>query len=201
MNSDQIEACPQTDEAFVASRLEGFRNYLLMAACTIIPRGVRHRLDAEDVVQEALMKARQAVHQFQGTSEPELAAWLRTILGRTIIDRQRQLQSARQGNALGMRSIESVFGVESGRLACLLEASGTSPSEYANRRELGVVLANAMATLPEQYRTVLQLRSLNELDWQDVANEMQKTVGSVRMLWARALIQLRPLIEADWNRP
>jgi RNA polymerase sigma-70 factor (ECF subfamily) len=77
----------------------------------------------------------------------------------------------------------------------LLAGPGPSASASAQRRELGVVLADALAALSDDHREVLVLRSLQERDWDDVARRMGRTTGAVRMLWARALRQLRPLIE------
>jgi RNA polymerase sigma-70 factor (ECF subfamily) len=81
-------------------------------------------------------------------------------------------------------------------LGNLLAAPGPSPSQSAQRRELGVVLADALAEMSDDYRQVLLLRSIEERDWDEVARCMGRTPGAVRMLWARALKELRPLIEA-----
>lgn len=62
-------------------------------------------------------------------------------------------------------------------------------------RDRGVVLADALAELSPDYREVLTLRTLQSLDWGQVAERMGRTTGAVRMLWVRALTQLRPLIE------
>jgi RNA polymerase sigma-70 factor (ECF subfamily) len=60
---------------------------------------------------------------------------------------------------------------------------------------MSVVLANALAELSDDHRQVIILRSIEELDWPQVAQRMKRSVGAVRLLWTRALKQLRPLIE------
>src|SRR5690348_2240842 len=62
--------------------LERFRDYLLLLARSQLDRELQPKLDPADVVQETLLKAHQNWHQFQGSSEAELAAWLRAILAR-----------------------------------------------------------------------------------------------------------------------
>ena len=47
------------------------------------------RLDASDLVQETFLKAHREFGQFLGPSEPELAAWLRQILVRTLANQAR----------------------------------------------------------------------------------------------------------------
>ena len=60
---------------------------------------------------------------------------------------------------------------------------------------MSVILADALAELSPDHRQVLILRSIEELDWSEVAERMKRSVGAVRLLWTRALKQLRPLIE------
>ncbi len=59
-----------------------------------------------------------------------------------------------------------------------------------------MVLSDALAELGPDHRSVLVLRHLQELDWPEVAARMGRSPGAVRMLWARALRELRPLLEA-----
>jgi RNA polymerase sigma-70 factor (ECF subfamily) len=59
-----------------------------------------------------------------------------------------------------------------------------------------LVLAEALDELNEDYREVLVLRSLEERDWVETARCLNRTVGATRMLWARALKALRPILEA-----
>ena len=58
-------------------------------------------------------------------------------------------------------------------------------------REQEVLLADVLAKLPEDYREVIILRNLEGLSHEEVAARMGRTVGAVRMLWVRALAQLR----------
>jgi RNA polymerase sigma-70 factor (ECF subfamily) len=58
-----------------------------------------------------------------------------------------------------------------------------------------VVLSDALAELGEDHREVLVLHHLEGLGWDEVARRMGRTPNAVRKLWARALDQLRPLID------
>ena len=78
------------------------------------------------------------------------------------------------------------------RLAAL---NVSSPSAAANRRELGVVVADCLAKLPAHYREVIVLRNLRGLPFGEVARDMGRSVGSVRMLWIRAIDHFRVLLE------
>jgi RNA polymerase sigma-70 factor (ECF subfamily) len=62
------------------------------------------------------------------------------------------------------------------------------------QREQGVLLAEALARLPADYREVVVLRHLEELEFPEVARRMGRSVGSVKKLWVRALGSLRRLL-------
>ncbi len=92
--------------------------------------------------------------------------------------------------------LEEMLDNSASRVAGLVSASTSSPSQAVHRREVGVVLVDALASLSEEHREVVVLRSLQQLDWPEVAKRMGRTVSAVQKLWARALKQLRPCIEA-----
>src|SRR3954454_24954123 len=165
-------------------------------ARTGIDHSLRGKADPSDLVQEALLRAHRHFAQFQGRTEAELAAWLRQILARCLADLVRCYQVSEARQVGRERSLDDMLGDASRCLGGLMAQNGHSPSQSAQRRELSVVLADALTDLSPDYREVIVLRTLEERDWEDVAATMGRTVGSVRLLWARALKKLRPLIEA-----
>ncbi|MCI0457345.1 MAG: hypothetical protein L0Z62_10275 [Gemmataceae bacterium] len=84
-----------------AAALERFRPYLrLLAQLHLDPR-LRGKLDASDIVQTACLQAHRAWEEFRGTTDAELAAWLRRILARALTHAARDLGRAlRQGTPL-----------------------------------------------------------------------------------------------------
>jgi RNA polymerase sigma-70 factor (ECF subfamily) len=61
----------------------------------------------------------------------------------------------------------------------------------AERRERAVLLANALAELPDDYREVIVLRELEGKSVSEVAEAMERTPNAIQKLWARAVVQLR----------
>jgi RNA polymerase sigma-70 factor (ECF subfamily) len=183
------------DAAAVANLLESYRNYLGMLARTWVTRSLQGKGDASDLVQETLLKAHERFDQFRGRTEPEIAVWLRQILARCLADFGRRFQ--REGRQVNHeRSLESLLNESSVAMGRMLSASVSSPSQSASRRELSVVLADALADLSPDHREVIWLRSLQELDWDEIGRRLNRTARAARMLWTRALQELRPRIEA-----
>ena len=77
----------------------------------------------------------------------------------------------------------------------VLASTTTSPSQQAAQHEQQVVLADMLNELPADYREVIILRNLEELPHSEVAQRMGRTEGAVRMLWVRALQELRQLAQ------
>jgi RNA polymerase sigma-70 factor, ECF subfamily len=176
--------------------LESYRNYLRLLARTGIDASLRGKADPSDLVQETLLKAHQHFDQFQGRTEAELVGWLRQILARNLADLSRRFRSAGARAVRREQSLDDLHGSASRAVFQLIAPNGHSPSQSAQRRELSLVLADALAELTPDYREVLVLRTLEGRDWEEVARAMGRSTGAVRLLWARALQKLRPLIEA-----
>ncbi len=175
--------------------LESYRNYLRLLARTGIDASLRGKADPSDLVQETLLKAHLHFDQFQGKTEAELVAWLRQILARNLADLVRKFKVGAARSVRREQSLDDVFGESSRALLDLVAPNGHSPSQSAQRRELSIILADALAELATDYREVVVLRTLEGRDWAEVARAMGRSPGAVRLLWARALKKLRPLIE------
>jgi RNA polymerase sigma-70 factor (ECF subfamily) len=83
------------------------------------------------------------------------------------------------------------------QLAQALVVGDTSPSLRAARREQAVLLADALARLPDHYRDVVVLHHIEGRTMREVAQAMDRTVESVKKLWARAMVQLRKQLRED----
>ena len=93
------------------------------------------------------------------------------------------------------QSLEQLLNCSSQAMERIRATEGGSPCSSAQRRDLGVVLSDALAHLDEDYREVIVLHHLEGLDWAEVGRRMNRSAGAARMLWTRALKQLQPLID------
>ena len=179
----QLIRAARLDEPGAVDRLlSAYRNYLGLFAQLWLNRSVQAKADPSDLVQEALLRAGQRFEQFHGASEAELAAWLRRILARICANLGRFYRTGARDVARE-RSLDEMLNDSSHRAMGLIAGTLSTPSQAAQRRELGVVLADALAALREEHREVIMLRNLQELEWPEVAARMQRSVGAAQMLW------------------
>ena len=92
-------------------------------------------------------------------------------------------------------SLEALMERSVRPLQWALASTTSPPSEQASRREQDVLLADALARLPADYREVILLRNMDRLPFQEVAAKMRRSSGAVRMLWVRALERLNRELE------
>jgi len=176
--------------------LERYRAYLRTLACSKINLHLQARANPSDLVQETFLLASRHFHQFRGSSEGEWLHWLTRILRRRLIQFVRKHMGTRKRNvyreiSMGQDPGSSVRRASSGRLQ--VADRGSSPSTCAQRRELADLVAERLARLKPAYREVLVLRNLKGLGFEEVARRMRRSPGGVRVLWLRALEQLRRL--------
>jgi RNA polymerase sigma-70 factor (ECF subfamily) len=181
------------DEAALGVLLELYRNYLRLVARSLIGTALRVKLEASDLVQETFLKASREFGQFAGTSEPELVAWLRRILVRNLAN-QVKYHRRQTRNHQRQESLEQLLDRSSLSIQMALASSITSPSEQASQREQAVLLADALGRLPEDYREAFIRRTLEHVPFETIASDMGRSVGAVRMLWARAVKRLTQLL-------
>jgi RNA polymerase sigma-70 factor (ECF subfamily) len=182
-------------EAARGALLERYRAYLELLARVEIGRQLRSKVDTADVVQETFLEAHRSFGSFRGVGEREFVAWLRGILARRITHLARRYLGTQGRDVRRERELEIDLDHSSRILDRGLLAPQSTPSHQMAQREQGVLLADAIGRLPDDYRDVVVLRHLEELSFPEIARRMERTLGSVQKLWVRALVQLRELLE------
>jgi RNA polymerase sigma-70 factor (ECF subfamily) len=152
---------------------------------------LRSKAEAADLVQETFLEAYRDFHQFHGVTEAQLTAWLRQVLARNLANLVRRYVHTQGRDVRLEQELAGELDRSSGELEVALAAPQSTPSEQAVRREQAVLLAEALARLPEDYRQAVVLHNLRGLSFPEVAAQMGRSVDSVEKLWARGLARLR----------
>lgn len=174
--------------------LDRYANYLKLLVETRLDRRLQPRLSASDVVQQAFCEAHRDLVNFRGSSPVEFVAWLRAIAGNNVLA---AIEQNLQAEKRDIRREVSIGGVaerleeSAAQLDKLLAANIATPSEDAVRNERELLLADALAELPPDYREVIVLRQVEGLPFEAIGQRMDRSSGAVRMLWLRALRSLR----------
>ena len=179
-------------------QIEEFRGYLqAVARLQLSARPwLSGKLDASDLVQKTLLQAYQHVEQYRGTSDGELAGWLRQILNRLLANELRHWGQARR-RISAEQSLERELDASGRRLDQMLRADQTSVSQRMQRRERAEVLTAALERLPEDQRNVILARHCRGLGLQEIAEETGRTTAAVAGLLRRGLAVLREQLGED----
>jgi RNA polymerase sigma-70 factor (ECF subfamily) len=188
-----LQAARRGDESAFGRLLEAYRDYLRLLARLEVGHRLQAKIDASDLVQETFLQASRAFDEFRGQTERELLVWLRKILASRLSKTFRHYYGTQRRDL----QIERELGRSSQALQAMLEMSQTSPSEGAIRSERAFALASAVERLPDDYRDVIALRHIQGLPFDQVSREMNRSLGSVEKLWARALGRLRRELEGS----
>lgn len=147
----------------------------------------RNAVEIEDLVQDTFIKAYTRLDTFQHQSS--FYTWLYRIAVNTILD------SIKRRGRSPVRSVEDVEVVSpsTGPARC------DSPDARLDREEIARVTQAVLAEMPEIFRTVLVLREFEDLAYQEIADVLGISIGTVesRLFRARArfkdkLLQLHP---------
>lgn len=148
--------------------------------------------DAEDVGQEALLKAWSRLEQFSGKQDEftdDFRAWISRIGANSSIDLLRQRRDTK------LVSLEERRGPEAETLGSGFPAREGNPEELCARREMGRVLADAIVRLPPDLRRTCLLRDVLHYSTQEVAQRLGISIVAVRLRLFRAHRRLRENLE------
>jgi RNA polymerase sigma-70 factor (ECF subfamily) len=157
---------------------------------------LRNEQDAEDAVQEAMLKALANIKQFR--AEARFSTWLIQITVNEALMRRRRERTVAMEGLDGHRSGR---GDEEREYAPRDFADWREiPSEALERKEVRLKLAEALGTLDRKYREVFVLRDMEHLNIQETAEALGITVASVKTRLLRARLMLRDLLAAGWEQ-
>ena len=159
----------------------------------LISRFVRDPAEAEDVTQDAFIKAYRALPGFRG--ESAFYTWLYRIGINTA--KNYLLASKRRAPASTPFDAEEAESFED---ASLLHEVNTPENELMSKQVVDVVQAS-LQQLPEDLRSALTLREIEGLSYEEIASVMNCPIGTVRsrIFRAREAVaeNLRPLLETS----
>jgi RNA polymerase sigma-70 factor (ECF subfamily) len=146
--------------------------------------------DAQDAVQEAFIRAFKAIHTFE--ERAQLQTWLHRIVVNTALMKLRERRRKPE------ESIDDLLPTFSADGHQTVESREWSDALF-ERKETAATVRQAIAMLPDQYRTVLVLRDLEERDTAETAQILGTTTTVVKVRLHRARQALRTLLDREFR--
>jgi len=138
---------------------------------------------AADATQDAFLSAYKAMKKFRGGS---FKAWLLRIVTNACYD-QLRVKKRRPTSSLDDMPVESEHSQ-------FLRDESESPDEFLERQELGQFLQHGISALPIEQRAVLVLSDVQGLSYQEVAEIMDLSLGTVKSRLSRGRARLRDFL-------
>ena len=151
----------------------------------------QNREDAEDVMQEAFLKAYEHLSGFQGNSR--FYTWLVRIAVNQALMKLRK----RRPNQV---SIDEEVNTGEDLIPREIEDWGPSPEDRYKQTELSDILSEVIADLDPSFRIVFQLRDIEELSTEETAEALGLSVPAVKSRLLRARLKLRQKLNKYFRR-
>ncbi len=149
----------------------------------LVHQYVSDRSDCEDIAQEVFVKVHRKLDSFR--SQSSFYTWLYRIAVNTATD---HLKRRRRDPSVSLESLPPVFEEA--------ESAGPAPDKSLMDEEFRERIASAVETLPEPYKTVLILREFEDRTYEQMAEILECSLGTVESRLFRARQRLRDKLTA-----
>ncbi|GAB4461695.1 MAG: sigma-70 family RNA polymerase sigma factor SigH [Armatimonadaceae bacterium] len=153
----------------------------------------RSTSDAEDLVQETLVRAFDRFHTFRADGSPR--AWLHTIMRNLFFNTYRK--KSREPKQVSLEYFEpATSGMNGGATGIAREIAPQQPTTASPERQVlsqmeGAALLEAVKALPAEYRQVVVMADIQGMPYQEIADRLEIPVGTVRSRLSRGRERVR----------
>lgn len=187
-----VERVQSGDQAAFGLLVSKYQRKLLR----LVMRLVRDHAEAEDVTQEAFIKAYRALPNFRG--ESAFYTWLYRIGVNTA--KNWLIANGRRMPTVTDITDEDGESIDDGGLL----RDEETPDRVLMSKQIGDTVNSAMEALPEELRTAITLREIEGLSYEEISQVMDCPIGTIRSRIFRAreaiAAKLRPLLETAPDR-
>lgn len=148
--------------------------------------------DASDLAQEAMIKAYQSIGTFRG--ESSFGTWIGRITANKCLDELRKRKK------LQTTSLDEELELEEGSVQKEIVSERDTPEQHTIRQETVHYVQQKLQQMKEEYRMVLVLRELEGHSYEDIADMLNCSLGTVKSRISRARNYLKELVLADQHK-
>lgn len=156
---------------------------------SIAYRMMQNQEDAADLTQEIFLKLFQNLDKFRGNSQ--FSTWVYRVATNTCLD---ALKKAKRQTAY---SLDKEIETEEGTLLGELPDKGPSPQELAEKKAILEAVRLGIAKLSKEHQRVMILRELEGLSYEEIAQILNCSVGTVKSRINRARENLKKILSQN----
>jgi RNA polymerase sigma-70 factor (ECF subfamily) len=180
---DLVQKALLGDEKAFARLLSRYKDTIYF----MLLKMLNNRSDAEDLTLEAFGKAFKNLHQYSPTYA--FSTWLFKIASNNCIDFLRK----KKGVMIPLENDNEQLEISE---TAKLKSKDLNPEERLIRKQKAILLRKVVRRLKPHYQTLVELRYFNELSYEEIAQELQLPLGTVKAQLFRARQMLFKLIES-----
>lgn len=158
----------------------------------LVSRMCSHRADAEELAQEAFLKALERIDQFRGDSK--FYTWLFRIATNLVISHRRRGLRVKFRSFSRIDEDDEVVQNDT-TTAELSQQREPGPSDAAMSAEARQVVGAALDSIEEPFRLVLVLRDMQNMDYAEISQVLEVPIGTVKSRLYRARNMLRQCLD------
>ncbi|MBM4076435.1 MAG: sigma-70 family RNA polymerase sigma factor [Planctomycetes bacterium] len=197
ISSELILRIKREDREALAELFSRYRPRLLRMVQLRLHPKLRGRIDPDDVLQEAWLKAVDRMSYFQREADHSPYIWLRLITTQTMIEMHRRHLGAEKRDAGREMSIHGGWDADStaSSLSFSLQGRLSSPSSAVRKEELAKQIDDVLNSMNNVDREILALRHFEELSNREVSQILNMSEQATSIRYFRALGRLKSLLQ------
>ncbi len=156
---------------------------------------LKNKQDAEEVTQDAFIRAHRGLDNFRG--DASFSTWLYQIATNLAHNRYWYWFRRKRDQSISLEQPLSADGELT--LESVMPSAGESPAEAAVTQEFVDRVSQCMSGLNAKHREVLVLRNVKNLSYEEIADQLEISIGTVKSRIARARESLRDLMGTDFS--
>jgi RNA polymerase sigma-70 factor (ECF subfamily) len=166
---------------------EAFIKYYEKKVYNTAYRLMGSREDACDISQEVFLKVYKSINTFRGNSS--LSTWVYRITTNLCLDEIRKRKGVR------IFSIDKPIETNEGEIYRETPDTSDTPEDIINKKEVQEFVQDAINQLPVDQKTVVVLRDIQDLSYQEIAKILDCSLGTVKSRLNRGRLALKQIIE------
>jgi RNA polymerase sigma-70 factor, ECF subfamily len=195
------DARPQVEDQFIerlkrgdAAAFEKLVNERSGEIYGLLYRLTQNGEEARDLTQETFLRAFQSIGHFRG--ESDLRTWIYRIAINQARNRWRWWRRRRRDATVSIDE-PAIGGGRLGLVATLKSPTAKDPEQHTLQNERERALQNALSGLQRVYREAVILRDIEGFAYEEIANTLNISVGTVKSRLARGRQELRRKLEGS----